>query len=426
MVPVPLGVDGEPTLSPDGRWRWDGWRWVPVWAVAAPSAGRALLHRVPPAAVVRPAGIGLLTSIGACALAIDVCVHSGGLGVGAEAVIIALSATLLISGRALTLSAKALAVAAPILGAGVALRDSPWVAVPDLVGAACALALAASLCQMGSFTDLPPRQALSRALQWLTQFPQAHCFAGDGLRRHLGPRSAWSGNELRSVARGVAIAAPLVIVVAVLLASGDAVFASTIRFDVDLASLSGHLVVVAVATACLTTLMRVASSEKGAEVELPSWRLGRLEALVVVGGLDAVYLVFNVVQLVGALGGADHILQAQGLTYSDYARSGFFQLLGASAVTLVTLLAIRALAAPGGGRLGRYVIVLMELAVVLTVVAVGIAVRRLQLYDDVYGLTMRASSPWPWHWPSASSSSSWAWPSRESGGAATGFPVPRP
>jgi hypothetical protein len=82
------------------------------------------------------------------------------------------------------------------------------------------------------------------------------------------------------------------------------------------------------------------------------------------------------------------VLATAGLTYAEYARSGFFQLLAVAVITLGVLLLLRAateLASPGQRATFTAV---AEVAVALTVVVVVVAVRRLNLYEDAFGLTM--------------------------------------
>ncbi|NXY95148.1 DUF4173 domain-containing protein [Streptomyces sp. BR123] len=96
---------------------------------------------------------------------------------------------------------------------------------------------------------------------------------------------------------------------------------------------------------------------------------------------------FNSVQLAVLFGGYDKVLRSTGLTYSEYARQGFWQLLW---VTLLTL-AVIALAlrwAPRSGAADRRLVrgVLGTLCA-LTLVVVASALRRMDLYVDAYGLT---------------------------------------
>jgi hypothetical protein len=93
-------------------------------------------------------------------------------------------------------------------------------------------------------------------------------------------------------------------------------------------------------------------------------------------------------QAVVALGGADHVLDTAGLSYAEYARTGFFQLLAVAGLTLLLLLAVRGTVRPVDGPARRSLLVLAEATVALTLVIVGVAVYRLGLYDEVFGLTM--------------------------------------
>ncbi|MDQ6726210.1 MAG: DUF4173 domain-containing protein [Actinomycetota bacterium] len=87
-------------------------------------------------------------------------------------------------------------------------------------------------------------------------------------------------------------------------------------------------------------------------------------------------------------GGGHHVITTAGLTYAEYARSGFVQLLAVASITLVALLGLRGLTDPGDPARRRRFTVLAEVAVSLTLVIVGVALRRLDLYQEAFGLTM--------------------------------------
>jgi hypothetical protein len=81
-------------------------------------------------------------------------------------------------------------------------------------------------------------------------------------------------------------------------------------------------------------------------------------------------------------------LQAEGLTYAEYARSGFWQLLGAAAIGGAALaFAWHALPRPASRRVRRLFLVLGITLVALVGVVLVSAFRRLTLYEDAYGLT---------------------------------------
>ncbi len=106
---------------------------------------------------------------------------------------------------------------------------------------------------------------------------------------------------------------------------------------------------------------------------------GRTEATWVLTALLVPLAGFAGVQAVVALGGAEHVLETEGLTYAEYAREGFFSLLAAGALVLTVVLAVS-----GSGRAGRVEgrwvpVVLAEVVLVLTLVLVAVSVRRLGL-----------------------------------------------
>ena len=108
---------------------------------------------------------------------------------------------------------------------------------------------------------------------------------------------------------------------------------------------------------------------------------------MVLGGLVLLFSAFAGAQVVALAGGAEKVLRTEGLTYAEYARSGFFQLLAVAALTLCTLMTVRAATRLEQAAARRFV-VLAEAAVVLTLVVVVSALQRLYLYEQAYGLTM--------------------------------------
>ncbi|MEV6331846.1 DUF4173 domain-containing protein [Streptomyces sp. NPDC051909] len=113
----------------------------------------------------------------------------------------------------------------------------------------------------------------------------------------------------------------------------------------------------------------------------------RLEWALPLVVLCLLFAAFNAVQLTVLFGGYDKVLSETGLTYSEYARQGFWQLLFATLLTLVVIgLALRwaPRGTPGDTRLVRSV---LGALCVLTLVVVASALRRMDLYVDAYGLT---------------------------------------
>lgn len=87
-------------------------------------------------------------------------------------------------------------------------------------------------------------------------------------------------------------------------------------------------------------------------------------------------------------GGNDHVLDTAGLTYAEYARQGFYQLL---VVAILTLAVVAVAGRRRGERSGRRptpVERLLGLLCALTLVVLVSALRRLGLLEDTYGFTV--------------------------------------
>lgn len=103
-------------------------------------------------------------------------------------------------------------------------------------------------------------------------------------------------------------------------------------------------------------------------------------AITALGVIDAVYLVFVVVELGYLFGGA------AAEEVAEYARTGFFQLVAVTAINLVTLSAVVALC---GRRARSRTLVACELVLVgVTAVMLASAAWRMGLYVGEYGLSL--------------------------------------
>ena len=119
------------------------------------------------------------------------------------------------------------------------------------------------------------------------------------------------------------------------------------------------------------------------------------EWLVPVVALDVLVLVFLGVWLSALARGDAYIRQATGLTYAQYARQGFGQLVAVTALTLVVV-AVAARRAPLGTRVDRLrTRVALGTLCVGTLGIVASSLARMSLYVDAYGLTrLRLLAGW--------------------------------
>ena len=334
--------------------------------------------------VVEPVDRRALVAVAAAAVAFDLVV-SRGPGLSLTLLVVALTAGLVGSGRLVNRPAVGVALGAPLFGLFLLLRLSPPLVMLNVLAAAGLLALAASLARGGDPLDLTVPDLGRRSLVAFGHGCVAPAFllGGDG----PWPGRTEGGDGWAAVARGALLAAPVVLVIGLLLGTADPLFASW--FDVDAAGdLVGHAIILVVGAWAAGGLLRMASSAPPGPLPTAARRLGFVESLTVLGSLVALYAAFAVAQVVAARGGGRRVLETAGLSYADYARSGFFQLLAAATITLGVLLAVRACADLSTPSRRRRFVVLAEVAVALTLVIVAVAVHRLRLYEDAYGLTL--------------------------------------
>jgi hypothetical protein len=142
-----------------------------------------------------------------------------------------------------------------------------------------------------------------------------------------------------------------------------------------------------VAAAILVALRPVTEPEPRANRA----RVGRAMWLLPLTALNLLFATFVLVQLSVLFGGQRQVLETAGMTYAEYARSGFFQLVWISVFVLaIVAIVTGALSVRGRDRW----IVAGQLAALcgLTLVVLASALQRLTLYVDMYGQSrVRAS-----------------------------------
>ena len=116
--------------------------------------------------------------------------------------------------------------------------------------------------------------------------------------------------------------------------------------------------------------------------------VGGVEIGVALGLLDLLFLSFVAVQFRYLFGGAPLVEASTDLTYAEYARRGFFELVAVVALALPCLLVADWARRPTGPRRDLVVFRVLAFALVATLVVVmASAVQRMLLYQQAYGLT---------------------------------------
>lgn len=195
-----------------------------------------------------------------------------------------------------------------------------------------------------------------------------------------------------TVARIFVLGVPVLLVFALLFASADAVFEDRLLGLVgfDLSPLVQHLFWV-IAGAWFAGGITWASFE-GRLIDVPepslpdARRLKSGEVATILGALAVLFAAFVAVQLRYLFGGHEVVQDTLGLTYAEYARRGFFELV-AAAVLLLPLLLVADWARRHGGRADVIYRVIAGVLVALLFVVMASALQRMRVYEEAYGLT---------------------------------------
>jgi hypothetical protein len=115
---------------------------------------------------------------------------------------------------------------------------------------------------------------------------------------------------------------------------------------------------------------------------VPNW-----EWAVPLAVLDVLFIGFVAVQATVLFGGHAHVLETEGLTYAEYARQGFWQLLWVSALTLLVLSAVIRVAGRSTASDRRLLRILVGILCATSVVVVISAIHRMWLYQQAYGFS---------------------------------------
>ncbi|HYW06848.1 MAG TPA: DUF4173 domain-containing protein [Longimicrobium sp.] len=192
------------------------------------------------------------------------------------------------------------------------------------------------------------------------------------------------------VARGAALAVPVLGIFTALLMSADARFAGMVEgaFQLDGGEVVGHAAMTGVVTWVAAGVLRsLAGDERPAgepgRIGL-SVSLGMVETAMVLGLVNFLFLAFVIVQLPYLFGAAP---AGGALGYAEYARRGFFELVWVAGLVLPLLLAAHHLLRRDHARNERVFRWLAGAQVALLFVIIASAMHRMRLYQNAYGLT---------------------------------------
>lgn len=238
--------------------------------------------------------------------------------------------------------------------------------------------------------------------------------------RWLSEKRHQRGNLIASIVRGGVFALPVILVFAVLLGSADAVFASYVNQAVEgvrqalglqflgdtmshlvltgflTVSVSGSLGYVLLRRPVVTPIVPPPLPDEDAADGIvlpdtkpkskPGFKLSMVESGIIMGSVVALFAAFVAIQFAYFFGG-ERTVQVAGITYSQYARRGFFELVAVSVLTLGLSLILDHVSMRQTKRENWVFRVLALMIVALTTIMLISASQRMWLYEEAFGFT---------------------------------------
>jgi hypothetical protein len=284
-----------------------------------------------------------------------------------------------------------LAMAMLLFAGGFAWRDSAVLLSLDALGLAVSAGLLVWQCSGGrlghaGFADCVGGMAEATGQTVI------------GLPHLLARDIEWSGlsqsgalRQVPAVIAGVALSLPLVILFGGLFVAADAAYRRMVTdlMPLDLATWVSHLGTFGVSTWVAAGYLRSVALRSEAPPMLPRERrfggLGQAELCTVLGVLNVLFLTFVAVQFRYLFGGAAVVEQTLGVTYSEYARAGFFQLVTVACLVLPLLWVLDWLRNPAEAPV-RFRFLALTMIALLGVIMAS-ALYRMRLYQLEFGLT---------------------------------------
>lgn len=292
-----------------------------------------------------------------------------------------------------------LPLAALCFAAAAAWRDAPALRLLNLLAVLLTLALAQRYARRGGLTAAGCADYLLELLRaGAATAAGALALALVDIRWQEIPGRPWTQTAL-AVGRGAVLALPLLLVFTALFASADAVFS---RLAADFLDLRATALARFVLRTCFWAWVAAgilrglwgppaAGNSPPAPAPRPAAggarpTLGIAEVGTVLGLINALFASFVLVQLRYFFGGAELVAAATALTYAEYARRGFFELVAVTSLSLPLLLTAHWLL-PGEQASQRLFRWLAGAQVVLLTTIMASALARMRLYQLEYGLT---------------------------------------
>lgn len=195
------------------------------------------------------------------------------------------------------------------------------------------------------------------------------------------------------VIKGIVMAIPVLLIFTLLFSSADLIFqkyvSNLITIDIQAETIFRLvlvLIVTLISIGAYSYIFQDLKKQKDIIQKDKKCLIGHIESSVILGLVNILFFLFILVQLTYLFGGESNI-SAQGFTYAEYARQGFFELIAVAVISLLLLLTIEKYISQKERSHILWFKILSTTMIVEVIVIMVSAFIRLLLYEEAYGFT---------------------------------------
>ncbi len=268
----------------------------------------------------------------------------------------------------------------------VAIRSNALLTVLNVFGTLLLLLLITEVSIRGSIKDFSPIDYLK-----VFALPIAYLISAvDTVMSVRLPFATPMHTESKQILRGVLITTPVIVLFTVLFAGADPVFHALLSkiFTLDFPH-PEHLYIILIAFAFMCGAFAYSFKSESAvrsAASSPVRPLGHIEISILLGSVNALFIIFIGLQATYFFGGIVNIANDT-FTYAEYARRGFFELIAISAITLIIILVVEKLIQRSAEHHSQHFRYLSTALAAQVMVLMIFAFNRLSLYESVFGFT---------------------------------------
>lgn len=200
------------------------------------------------------------------------------------------------------------------------------------------------------------------------------------------------GKIFSQVFKGILITIPVLLIFIILFASADLIInkyiTNIIDTSVKMETIFRSILVLTVTSVFIGAYSYIFNDTKNIvkEKEESELKVGRIESSILLGSVNVLFFIFILVQLTYLFGGEGNI-SAQGFTYAEYARKGFFELVAVAIISFLLLFTTeKYIVRKNTGHTLMFIILSSTLILQIILIMVS-AFTRMSLYEQAFGFT---------------------------------------